>query len=51
MDLAVGAKQLVLPAAMGERFQVLALTRAAEAPPAGWCGFGLRDLRHRLTDR
>jgi SAM-dependent MidA family methyltransferase len=48
LDLAAGAKQLVLPAAMGERFQVLALTRGVEPPPAGWCGFAHRDLRARL---
>jgi SAM-dependent MidA family methyltransferase len=48
MDLATGAKQLVLPAAMGERFQVLALTKALTPPPEGWCGFSLRDLRERL---
>ncbi|WP_295887629.1 SAM-dependent methyltransferase [uncultured Thiohalocapsa sp.] len=48
LDLAAGAKQLVLPAAMGERFQALALTRGLRPPPAGWCGFALRDLRERL---
>ncbi len=48
LDLAAGAKQLVLPAAMGERFQALALTRGVEPPAAGWCGFALRDLRSRL---
>lgn len=48
LDLAAGAKQLVLPAAMGERFQVLALTHAVEPPPTGWCGFAHRDLRARL---
>jgi SAM-dependent MidA family methyltransferase len=48
LDLAAGAKQLVLPAAMGERFQAIALTRALQAPTAGWCGFAQRDLRARL---
>jgi SAM-dependent MidA family methyltransferase len=48
LDLATAAKQLVLPAAMGERFQALALTRDLEPPSGGWCGFALRDLRGRL---
>jgi SAM-dependent MidA family methyltransferase len=48
LDLAAGAKQLVLPAAMGERFQVIALSRGLDAPPDGWCGFARRDLRQRL---
>ena len=48
LDLAAGAKQLVLPAAMGERFQALALTRELPAPAEGWCGFRQRDLRGRL---
>ncbi len=48
LDLAAGAKQLVLPAAMGERFQAIAFTRALEAPQPGWCGFAHRDLRGRL---
>jgi SAM-dependent MidA family methyltransferase len=48
LDLAAGAKQLVLPAAMGERFQALALTRELPPPAGGWCGFAQRDLRARL---
>jgi SAM-dependent MidA family methyltransferase len=48
LDLAAGAKQLVLPAAMGERFQVLALTHGVVPPASGWCGFAQRDLRSRL---
>jgi SAM-dependent MidA family methyltransferase len=48
LDLAAGAKQLVLPAAMGERFQALALTRELAPPAGGWCGFAQRDLRARL---
>jgi SAM-dependent MidA family methyltransferase len=48
LDLAAGAKQLVLPAAMGERFQAIAFTHGVEPPATGWCGFALRDLRQRL---
>jgi SAM-dependent MidA family methyltransferase len=48
LDLAAGARQLVLPAAMGERFQVIGLCRSVEPPPGGWCGFARRDLQHRL---
>lgn len=42
---AAEAKQLTLPGMMGERFQVMALTRGLELP---LIGFGLRDLRYRL---
>jgi SAM-dependent MidA family methyltransferase len=45
LDLLFGAKQLLLPAAMGERFKVLALSRRLEGP---WCGFSVRDLADRL---
>jgi SAM-dependent MidA family methyltransferase len=45
MDLVLGAKQLVLPSAMGERFRVLGLVKGLAGD---WCGFGLRDLRGRL---
>ncbi|MEY6431101.1 SAM-dependent methyltransferase [Thioalkalicoccus limnaeus] len=45
LALAQGAKQLVLPTAMGERFQVMGLTKGLEYP---WRGFALRDLRGRL---
>lgn len=45
VDLALGAKQLVLPAAMGERFQVMGLTKGLTGP---WRGFSGRDLRGRL---
>ena len=41
MDLALGARTLVLPSAMGERFQVIALERGVAGP---WCGFSSRDL-------
>ncbi len=45
LSLALGAKQLLLPTAMGERFRVLGLTKRVEAH---WCGFAVRDLRDRL---
>jgi SAM-dependent MidA family methyltransferase len=45
MDLLLGAKQLLLPAAMGERFKVLGLARDVDGP---WCGFCVRDLADRL---
>jgi len=45
MDLALGARTLVLPSAMGERFQVIALEKAVSGP---WCGFASRDLSSRL---
>ncbi|WP_295396444.1 SAM-dependent methyltransferase [uncultured Thiodictyon sp.] len=45
MDLIAGAKQLLLPAAMGERFKVLGLSRGLAGP---WCGFSVRDLQDRL---
>jgi SAM-dependent MidA family methyltransferase len=49
LALTAGVKQLVLPSAMGERFQAIAFTRAVEPPAGGaWCGFSLRDLRERL---
>ena len=44
-NLVQAVKQLLLPAAMGERFKVLALTRGLAGP---WCGFSMRDLRDRL---
>ncbi len=45
LDLVLGAKQLLLPSAMGERFKVIGLqTGVAQA----WCGFSVRDLRDRL---
>lgn len=44
-SLVEGAKRLLLPAEMGERFQVLALGRGLEEP---LIGFTLRDLRGRL---
>jgi len=43
--LVQGAKRLVLPTEMGERFQVLALGRGIGEP---LLGFTLRDLRGRL---
>lgn len=45
LDLIRGAKQLLLPAAMGERFKVLGLSRGVEGP---WRGFAIRDLADRL---
>jgi len=45
MDAMPGAKQLILPSAMGERFQVIGLDRGATAD---WAGFSFRDLRDRL---
>lgn len=45
MDLVQGAKRLILPTEMGERFQVLALARDFDEP---LLGFALRDLRGRL---
>lgn len=41
----LGAKQLVLPSAMGERFRVLGLAKDLDQT---WAGFSLRDLRGRL---
>jgi SAM-dependent MidA family methyltransferase len=43
--LAGEARRLVMPEEMGEAFKVLALTRALNAPLAG---FALQDLRHLL---
>ncbi len=45
LDQALGAKQLLLPTAMGERFKVLGLTKGMKLP---WRGFSVRDLRERL---
>lgn len=45
IDLAMGARTLVLPTAMGERFQVIGLEQGLTGP---WCGFSTRDLRARL---
>ena len=39
------ARQLTMPGSMGERFQVMALSRGIDIPMRG---FKLRDLRHRL---
>lgn len=41
----LGAKQLVMPSAMGERFRVLGLAKDLGQT---WTGFSLRDLRGRL---
>lgn len=46
LEFSAGAKQLLLPTAMGERFQVLGLSRGLDATAVG--GFQVRDLRHRL---
>lgn len=45
MDTLLGAKQLVLPSAMGERFQVIGLDWGMTT---AWAGFSFRDLRDRL---
>jgi SAM-dependent MidA family methyltransferase len=44
-ELTPGAKQLLLPNAMGERFKVLGLTTGVDGPLRG---FSIRDLRDRL---
>jgi SAM-dependent MidA family methyltransferase len=46
MHLSAGAKQLLLPSAMGERFQVLGLSRGLDTTNIS--GFRVRDLRDRL---
>jgi SAM-dependent MidA family methyltransferase len=45
MRITAEARQLTLPSSMGERFQVMALTRGMKQPMRG---FALRDLSHRL---
>ena len=45
LQLSAEIKQLMLPGEMGERFQVMALTRALDSDLAG---FQFRDLSHRL---
>lgn len=45
LDLMLGAKQLLLPSAMGERFQVIGLDKGVSED---WSGFSFRDLRDRL---
>jgi SAM-dependent MidA family methyltransferase len=45
VDLLMGAKQLLLPGAMGERFRVLGLSKGMVG---SGCGFAVRDLRDRL---
>lgn len=44
-DLTPGAKQLLLPAIMGERFKAMGLTKGIEE---ALCGFAIRDLSGRL---
>jgi SAM-dependent MidA family methyltransferase len=44
-DLAPGAKQLLLPSIMGERFKVMGLTKEIDG---ALCGFSIRDLTQRL---
>ena len=50
MDRMLGAKQLLLPSAMGERFKVLGLARGMDGSEneAPFMGFSIRDLRDRL---
>lgn len=45
MAMVQGAKRLIMPSEMGERFQVLAMQRGVDVP---LIGFFLRDLRDRL---
>ena len=45
LEWLLGARQLVLPEAMGERFRVLGLSKGTDQT---WRGFTLRDLRGRL---
>ncbi|NBC47886.1 MAG: SAM-dependent methyltransferase [Gammaproteobacteria bacterium] len=47
-DLSAGAKQLLLPSRMGERFQVMGLSRGLPDTD-GLSGFQVRDLRDRLA--
>lgn len=47
LELSVGAKQLLLPSRMGERFQVMALSRGLPLAES-LSGFAVRDLRGRL---
>ncbi|UHD17174.1 class I SAM-dependent methyltransferase [Thiocapsa bogorovii] len=44
-DLTPGAKQLLLPTIMGERFKVMGLTKGIDG---ALCGFSIRDLSERL---
>ncbi|HSO81026.1 class I SAM-dependent methyltransferase [Thiocapsa sp.] len=44
-DLTPGAKQLLLPTIMGERFKVMGLTKGING---ALCGFSIRDLSGRL---
>ncbi len=46
LDLTAGAKQLLLPSQMGERFQVLGLSKGLDAHALS--GFSVRDLSARL---
>jgi SAM-dependent MidA family methyltransferase len=46
LDLSAGAKQLLLPSLMGERFQVLGLSKGLDDLLLS--GFSARDLRDRL---
>jgi SAM-dependent MidA family methyltransferase len=46
LSLTAGAKQLLLPSLMGERFQVMALSRDLDNLELS--GFSVRDLRARL---
>jgi SAM-dependent MidA family methyltransferase len=49
ISLAEQARQLTLPGAMGERFQVMALARGLLRDiPGGMRGFGMLDLSYRL---
>jgi SAM-dependent MidA family methyltransferase len=45
LGMLAGARQLVLPQGMGERFRVLGLEKGVSSP---WRGFSVRDLREGL---
>jgi SAM-dependent MidA family methyltransferase len=47
LELSTGAKQLLLPSRLGERFQVMGLSRGLP-DSLEISGFGVRDLRERL---
>jgi SAM-dependent MidA family methyltransferase len=48
LALSAEARQLTLPGMMGERFQVMGLSRGLDPEDAPLCGFSLQDLRYRL---
>jgi len=48
LSLSAEARQLTLPGMMGERFQVMGLTRGLALADSPLAGFSLQDLRYRL---